>query len=505
MFWTYLRRELLNRKRQTAIVAAGLALAIGLVLIVSGVASGVKAAQSKVFQSIYGVGTDISVTKSVSQSGNSGRPNFRFGARNGGSGSRTKLSQSRLTVSPGSAVLPSSDVATVGGTASVSAATGVLALQNVSFSGSVKPGATNRGGSSQGGLPQGGSPQRGHEDSGAGAGGGFGGGSFNIDSFTVTGIPVNGQSVGPLTSAKLTKGRTFRSADATAHVTVLDASYAKSTSKTVGDKITIGGKSFAIIGIVASTTSTSTTGSNTYVPLGVAQSMSDEKGKVTSIYVSAKSAADVNTIQAALKKELPGTTVATQSQLASNVSGSLGTASSLVAKLGTWLSIAVLAAAFLIAVLFTISGVTRRTREFGTLKAIGWSDRRIVAQVAGESLTQGIIGGIAGAVVGLAGIFVINLVGPTVSANTDPRTRMGQLPQGGTGGGFPGSGQGGPPAGFGAAARNAATSLALHVPVSVGLIGLAAGLAVLGGLVAGALGGWRAARLRPAEALRSVG
>jgi putative ABC transport system permease protein len=33
---------------------------------------------------------------------------------------------------------------------------------------------------------------------------------------------------------------------------------------------------------------------------------------------------------------------------------------------------------------------------------------------------------------------------------------------------------------------------------------LAVGLAILGGLLAGAIGGWRAARLRPAEALRSV-
>jgi ABC-type antimicrobial peptide transport system permease subunit len=33
---------------------------------------------------------------------------------------------------------------------------------------------------------------------------------------------------------------------------------------------------------------------------------------------------------------------------------------------------------------------------------------------------------------------------------------------------------------------------------------IAVGLAVLGGLLAGAIGGWRASRLRPAEALRSV-
>jgi ABC-type antimicrobial peptide transport system permease subunit len=33
---------------------------------------------------------------------------------------------------------------------------------------------------------------------------------------------------------------------------------------------------------------------------------------------------------------------------------------------------------------------------------------------------------------------------------------------------------------------------------------VAVGLAIAGGLLAGAFGGWRAARLRPAEALRRV-
>ena len=42
-------------------------------------------------------------------------------------------------------------------------------------------------------------------------------------------------------------------------------------------------------------------------------------------------------------------------------------------------------------------------------------------------------------------------------------------------------------------------------PVSAGMVLLAIGLAVLGGLVAGTIGGMRAARLRPAEALRSLG
>ena len=48
------------------------------------------------------------------------------------------------------------------------------------------------------------------------------------------------------------------------------------------------------------------------------------------------------------------------------------------------------------------------------------------------------------------------------------------------------------------------TDVALDAPVDPQLLLLAVGLAVLGGLIAGAVGGMRAARLRPAEALRSL-
>ncbi|MYQ93524.1 ABC transporter permease, partial [Streptomyces sp. SID4946] len=46
--------------------------------------------------------------------------------------------------------------------------------------------------------------------------------------------------------------------------------------------------------------------------------------------------------------------------------------------------------------------------------------------------------------------------------------------------------------------------VALTAPVSLTTILLAVGLAVAGGLIAGAFGGWRASRLRPADALRRV-
>jgi putative ABC transport system permease protein len=50
----------------------------------------------------------------------------------------------------------------------------------------------------------------------------------------------------------------------------------------------------------------------------------------------------------------------------------------------------------------------------------------------------------------------------------------------------------------------AGTEVVLGAPVELGLLLVAVALAVLGGLLAGAAGGLRAARLRPAEALRSI-
>jgi putative ABC transport system permease protein len=514
MFLTYLRRELTNRRKQTVIIAIGMALAIALVVIVSSISGGVQAAQKSVLQSVYGVGTDITVTKTEEPSASStGRPSFDFGSQGSGSDSSgsTDLSQSRLAVARGSATLSASDVETVAGTSGVRAATGVLTLENSTFSGQVQQQSDSS--STDGGSTSGSGSTSTQQGPPSGGGGGFGGGSFSVDSFTVTGIPVTGDTVGPLTSTEITKGRTFTSADAGKDVVVLDSAYASSEDKAVGDTVEIGGKDFEVIGIVASTGSSSTTGSNTYVPLDTAQALADLDGEVTSVYVSAESSSDVSAIKTALQKALDGTTVSTEADLASSVSGSLSTASTLVSNLGTWLSIVVLAAAFLIAILFTISGVTRRTREFGTLKAIGWSNGRITRQVAGESLVQGLIGGVVGAGVGLLGILVVNVIAPTISASASSTTGRG-FP--GTGGGVPGGAAtaaagsdttgGAPAGGFGGGGASTAstTDVVLHAPVTVEVILLAIGLAVLGGLLAGALGGWRASRLRPAEALRSV-
>ena len=81
---------------------------------------------------------------------------------------------------------------------------------------------------------------------------------------------------------------------------------------------------------------------------------------------------------------------------------------------------AVLAAAFGIASILTISAVSRRVREFGTLKAMGWRSRRIIRQIMGEALVIGLIGGIAGVALGYGGAALIQHVAPPLTASTAP-------------------------------------------------------------------------------------
>lgn len=491
MYTTYLRRELAGRKKQTIIVATGLAVAIALVMIVTSLAAGVRDAQAQALESVYGVGTDLTVSGSAAEPGQGGTA-FDFGEDAGQTGEdgTTQLEQSRLMTEPFRSTLDAAAVETVTSTDGVASATGALNLTNMTFSGELPEPPSDAADDT---MTQGQPPQQ----SEGGGGGGFGGGSFDLDSFTVLGLEPGVEGVGPLSAAEVTDGRALDADDAGQDVAVLDATYASSEELSVGDAIEIGGTGFDIVGIVASTSAEADTAADVYIPLDVAQELSGAGDVVSTVYVQAESSDDVSSVQAALQDELPGATVSSPSDLAASVSGSLSSASSLITGLGTWLSLIVLAVALALAVLFTISGVSRRTREFGTLKAIGWSNRRVVGQVAGESVIQGLIGGTVGVALGLAGIAVVNLVAPTVSsASTAPSTN-GPGVVGGTGG------LGG--GGFAEMASAAASDIVLQAPVTLWVILAAVGIAILGGLLAGAVGGWRAARLSPAEALRSVG
>jgi ABC-type lipoprotein release transport system permease subunit len=474
VYLTYIRRELRRRYKQSLVIALGLAVGIALVVTVSSASAGVKSAQGQVLHSLYGVGTDMTVTRSLAPG--AGGPQ-RFGGFGSGpqDGGTRRIARNILHPQFGTGTLPASAVAKVAAVDGVAAASGGLVLNDTSFSGTIP--SFGSGGGFGGSPSGGGSP------------------SFSIRTFTVDGVDTSANAVGPLTASLISSGRYFDEGDANARVAIVSGTYAKQHSLHVGSTIQVAGKPLKVIGLA----NTSSGSAEFFLPLGTAQKLAGLGDKVTTIYVSTGSSSDVSSVASALKAKLPSATVATSADLAKQVSGALSNASTLTSSLGRWLSIIALAVAFLLAGLLMVSAVSRRVREFGTLKALGWRTRRVVAQVLGEGLVLGLLGGLGGVLLGIAAAAAISAAAPSLTATIGSTFATG-------GGGFTPFGGGGFGGGPGRRPGGADSVLVhLTAPLEVHTIVVALLLAVAGGLVAGGFGAWRAARLRPADALRSVG
>jgi len=521
VYFRYLGRELRRRARSAAVVAIGLALAVGLVITVTAAASGVNAAQGQVLSSLYGVGTDLTVTK-VPTAGSGGSFSFNANPASRAQAGQA-FSQDHLSSSPGLEVMADSDVTSISALKGVEGATGALVLNSIHVSGSF--GSFFGGGSSSSpsatATPTPTPAATSTPTAAATPTASATPGAFGITSFSVDGIDPAYPGVGLLSGANITAGAAavqqwFGEAQQGTdggEIALVSSSYATQNSVKAGSTITVAGTSFTVVGLV---TVSETDGADVYIPLSQAQTLADDASDVNTIYVTATDSSAISTVQSEIQKLMPSATVTTASDLASNVSGSLSTASTLANTLGTWLSALVLLAAFVLAVLLTIASVSRRVREFGTLKAIGWRSRRIVGQVIGEAAVLGVIGGVVGIGLGVLGAFLVTHLVPPLSATVGATGLGGSSTTTTTGGGFGGGGGffgGRTPGAFASANpgfartftdRTHSVPVHLTAPLSLEVLVVAVGLAIVGGVLAGVLGGWRAARLQPAEALRRV-
>ena len=478
-FIHYISAELRRRRGRTLLTALGLAVGVGLVVVVSALSDGLDEAQDEVLEPLTGVGTDMTVSRPlrVSGDGDSFRPT--------GPGQLSEAEQRRLqrendggrfqlpTGNPGERFEQDALVSTSQLSFSDKRATEVAALEGVE---DVSTSLTLNSIHVEGTVPE--------QGDAVGPGPGAGGGppqNIDFENFSVTGVDTSKSDLAQVTPGQITSGR-YLSGGREAVVT---ESYARREGVAVGARVTVGERRFRVVGIAEAPLGGQP--SDVYVPLARLQAVSDREGRVNSLNVRADDSGAVADVASAIEAAFPGAQVTTAADLADRVGGSLDDAQGLADKLGAALAVIGLGASFLIASLLTLSSVNKRTRELGTLKAIGWPQRLVVRQVAGESLVQGALGGALGALIGLGGAAIVTLIGPTLEATVSGA----QQPQG--------------PGPFGQGqVTGGSTDIALDAPVDVQLLLVAVGLAVLGGLIAGAVGGMRAARLRPAEALRSI-
>jgi len=554
----YLRNELVRRRGRTIVTLLGLGLGVALVIAIASLSAGLDRAQKKTLDPLGGIGTDLTVTLAPQQN-QAGFGGGGFGGGPGrGSADLIAANQSVITDlsklgKPGTHFvhdffLPGSQL-----TFQQTAAKQVAALANVA---QVTSGLTLLATHQEGVVPKivaklktggqtfqiqrniprptaaqfekmqacidklraksgtGSSPGAG-QNGGSGFGGGRGidRGAFasclpaglrrlrtqfttpqqtlqqvlsppqtNIKttSYTIGGVDQTQPAMGVVTSAQVTKGR-FLSASGGKEALVSSAYAAKHTLK-VGSKLDLNGTSFTIVGLVSPPLGGQS--ADVYLPLTQLQALASEHGLANVILVRATDSSKVGAVEAAIKRALPQAQIASSKQVADKISGSLVDASNLSHNLGLVLSIVAAAAAFLLAALLALSSVGKRVRELGTLKALGWTQRMVVRQIAGESLAQGAAGGVLGIVLGVLAALAINAFGPTLTASAS------------TGGGSSLLGAG--------AVRTATSAVSLSAPVGITVLAIGFALALLGGLIAGAAGALRAARLRPADALRQM-
>jgi putative ABC transport system permease protein len=494
MFYlSYIASELRRRKGRTMLTALGLGVGVALVVSVSALSKGLDRAQAEVLKPLTGVGTDVSVTRPLKLSGrgfedlsakerkqlrdengpariglaNQGKPGEKFTQDNFVSTSQLSFSEDEVA-----------KAAQLDGVKEVAAG---LTLTNLHVSGTVPKNQPqgNRQGQEQPAPAQGGAagPPR----------------NIDLDPRTITGVDASKPSLAAIAPSRLQSGKWFSDGDG--RQVILNVSYARRKGYEVGDTLKIKNRTYEVVGLAKPPLGGDS--ADVYMKLEELQSLSGRKGRVNTLHVRAESSAAVGGVKKAIESSFSGAQVTTAKELADRVGGSLADAKSLSGKLGTALQLVGLAAAVLIASLLSLSSVTKRVRELGTLRALGWRQRLVVRQVAGESLAQGALGGVVGVGLGLAAAALIGAIGPSLTATVAGAARDAA------------GGPGGPPGavaifGQGSVASSGSKTVTLDAPVDLRLVAIAVGLALLGGLIAGMAGGLRAARLRPADALRHI-
>ena len=171
---------------------------------------------------------------------------------------------------------------------------------------------------------------------------------------------------------------------------------------TIGDKIDVYGNEFKITGIYE--TGSIFYDSAMYTGLSKLQNLTDNEDKISSISIKIKKDANLTTVNDKIKNEYNDTlnTITTE-EMAQTIDDTLDMINSATT--------AIEALAIIIGGLGVINTmmmtVFERTREIGVLKSVGWTKKRILAMIMGESIVLTIISGIIGSILGLLAVFIL--------------------------------------------------------------------------------------------------
>jgi putative ABC transport system permease protein len=193
------------------------------------------------------------------------------------------------------------------------------------------------------------------------------------------------------------------SADATDEV-MLGYRAARDLNKSVGDTIVIDNTQFRVVGIFS--TGQVFGDEASMLPLTNLQTLERKPGAVTLAFVKVQSGADVDSVRARIEHDNAQlATVRTASEF-----GRVDRNLRLISAANVGISILALVIGAIGVMNTTAMSVFERTREFGVLRAVGWTRARVISLVMGEAVVISFMGACFGIALGFIAIRLIQRV-----------------------------------------------------------------------------------------------
>lgn len=260
---------------------------------------------------------------------------------------------------------------------------------------------------------------------------------------------------------------------------------ASKNSLTVGKTFTAYGKTITVSGVF--NTGNTFQDSGIIMPLAAVQTLTGQSGQVSSVIAKVDSSENVNATVVSLK-----TTIGSKADIVSEAQQATDSVSSLQSISGLALAsvIGSAIAGAVIILLAMIMIVRERRKEIGVIKAIGGTNRKVMAQFISEALTITVVGSIVGLTLGVlaSGPMTSSLV--SSSQNSNSSSQQGSRPSGG---------------GFirGGFSRVSSNLTQVTSSVTPQVFALSVGITLLIAVIGSSVPAWFIARISPAEVLRT--
>jgi putative ABC transport system permease protein len=173
---------------------------------------------------------------------------------------------------------------------------------------------------------------------------------------------------------------------------IIGSETAKNYNATVGSTITVHGNKYKVVGIMkkVGTGWPLTIDNSMIMSLSHAQSVTDMSGLVSTVIISTTGSSD--SAETSLQDAYPQYTIYSQKDTKKTIDDNLSQIKIFMNMISTFIFLV----SVIIIMIVMMMSVKERTKEIGTMRAIGTSKRKILALIIYESLILSLIGGVIG-------------------------------------------------------------------------------------------------------------